>query len=151
MYPFYESLILGKTDIFKSYGIVLSQIKDASHMEQIQKENENYFTSEMCVSVVENVAKFGIYGQYNAQSEVLGQLHLNVDHDAIEFIQDISEEDHKNMEQLNWLKQKFIGEDSLVQMLKFYNELARKLLLEGKYQSAGVLLENHFYSNISWQ
>jgi hypothetical protein len=37
------------------------------------------------------------------------------------------------MEQLNWLKQKFIGEDSLVQMLKFYNELARKLLLEGKY------------------
>jgi hypothetical protein len=35
MYPFYESLILGKTDIFKSYGIVLSQIKDMSHMDQI--------------------------------------------------------------------------------------------------------------------
>jgi|LauGreDrversion4_2_1035121.scaffolds.fasta_scaffold1960201_1 hypothetical protein len=73
-------------------------------MAQIQKENESYFKPRMCVTIVENVAKFGIYGQYNSEKEVLNGLHHKVDEDEIKFIQEISEQDHQTMEQLNWLK-----------------------------------------------
>jgi len=45
----------------------------------------------MCVTIVENVAKFGIYGQYNSEKEVLNCLHHKVDEDEIKFIQEISE------------------------------------------------------------
>ena len=73
-------------------------------MTTLQKENETYFSTEMCSNIINNVAKFGIYGQSNDQSKVLRGLYQLVDEDEIDFIQNVSEKDLKNMDQLVWLK-----------------------------------------------
>lgn len=68
----------------------------------------------------------------------------NMDRDLIDARSNISEEDWKEMEVLNWLHSTTEGVEGLDTLMAFFNELGRKFLLECKWQSCQTLLKKRF-------
>jgi hypothetical protein len=89
----------------------------------------------MCHHLVTNITKFSIYRQYDS-SNVLKNLYTQVDRDEVEFVKDLRDEDIETMNRLNWLKKDSTTLESFAAMFSYYNELARKFLLEGRFDSA---------------
>ena len=52
------------------------------------------------------------------------------------------------MHRLNWLKGNTASTNGMVTVLSYYNELARKFLLEGKFESAYYLLNEELKRNL---
>jgi len=67
----------------------------------------------------------------------------------VEFANDQNPNDVEVMHRLNWLKGNSDQKGGMVTVLSYYNELARKFLLEGKFKSAYRILAVEFEKNLS--
>jgi len=52
------------------------------------------------------------------------------------------------MHRLNWLKGNTSSTAGMVTVLSYYNELARKFMLEGKFESAYYLLNDELHRSL---
>ena len=82
-----------------------------------------------------------IYGCFGGSQQALRSLYDSIDAKRIEFEQDwVTQEELRSIESLKWMKVTHSGTQELGTVLRYYNELARKFLLEKRHQAAGYLL-----------
>jgi hypothetical protein len=63
----------------------------------------------------------------------------------------MTEDDVKQLESLNWLHSTTEGESGLDTLIKYYNELGRKFLFEGKFKPCANIVERYFLARLTTQ
>ena len=114
-------------------------------MQQFKTVNSAYFTEPMCKLIIYSVPLLAIYdkkgecGNAKLGKERFLNKNWQFQRDNIEFTKDWakSNEDTDQMNVLKWLQSKNqrngFNKEAFTMTLCYYNELARKFLLEGKF------------------
>lgn len=157
--PLYVSFLIGQDFQAEAYAKLLLQVPEVNLMKLYHQSNYGYFSESMCRLLFHCVPRIAIYDVYlknggaDRGQALFEKGNWQLLRDNINFEKDVlNNEEGRQMEVLKWLHVKNDGQRGKMEdLLGFYNELARKMMLEGRFQSASYLLDQFLKQNLSSQ
>eukprot|EP00347_Sterkiella_histriomuscorum_P017932 403347430 len=136
---FYISFLLGPEAQNELYFECFKYVQDTNHKKQLHYLNDQYFDQDLSQRFLKYIAEGLIYeNDYQKRENFLSSENENVRENIQMQVLNFDQQDQGKADVINWLFQ----EEDFKNAFYYQNELARKLLVDGRVDQAKSVLEN---------